>query len=106
MHHLPDFMVYESEDFAADESFQGYVLYKRAGDVEFWENWIKQHPDKQHVIEESVELLLLLAPNKASKPEKQKQVELDRLLLSIRKPVPTPALPVWLEQEINTKMSN
>jgi len=39
-----------AEDFLCDESFQRYCTGEDKGDVQHWEAWIRQHPDKLPVI--------------------------------------------------------
>ena len=41
-----DFSSYNIENFAADESFLNYCFNNNTRDVEFWENWISNHPEK------------------------------------------------------------
>jgi transmembrane sensor len=78
----PDFHKYTSQNLAADESFQNYALRKNTADIEFWEDFIRKHPERQRDFEEAIELLALLDFRKA-RMAPDKQGEFDRLLSAI-----------------------
>jgi len=44
---------YKIEDFVLDESFRNWVLGRDQGDVAFWEEWIKTHPDMKPLVDEA-----------------------------------------------------
>jgi hypothetical protein len=44
---------YKIEDFVLDESFRNWVLGRDQGDVAFWEEWIKAHPDMKPLVDEA-----------------------------------------------------
>ncbi len=49
------------EDFVADESFIRYCSHQNEKDVQFWENWISEHPDQQTNVDQAVHLIESLA---------------------------------------------
>lgn len=56
-----DYSAYEAEDFIMDNSFRNYCLGNNETDIRFWENWIGENPEKQALIREAKEMLLLLS---------------------------------------------
>ena len=48
-----DFQDFTKEEFALNESFQNWHLQLNKEDVEFWEDWIKQHPYKLEEVEQA-----------------------------------------------------
>jgi transmembrane sensor len=82
MNGFSDFNDYTSHDFAANESFQSYVIRQRKEDIQFWEDFIRRNPGKQAEMEEAVEILSLLAFKKIKISAGQKELELTRLLFS------------------------
>ncbi|RRA99161.1 FecR domain-containing protein [Larkinella rosea] len=81
--HPSHYIHYTSEDFATDESFQAFVSGTNAEAVQFWEHFIREHPEKQREIDEARALISLLTPQKPVVSEEQKNRELERLLVSI-----------------------
>ncbi|MCF2446452.1 FecR domain-containing protein [Dyadobacter sp. CY345] len=53
-----DYSKYTVEEFATDEHFRQWILDPSEETVVFWDNWIKQNPDKQSTINQAIELLL------------------------------------------------
>ncbi|MEO5944605.1 MAG: FecR domain-containing protein [Ferruginibacter sp.] len=45
------------EDLIADESFAAWVFKTNALDVDKWERWIKENPDKEHLANEAANVL-------------------------------------------------
>lgn len=45
------------EDFLADASFRRWALGEAGDHVSFWENWLKQNPDKKELLEQSFTLV-------------------------------------------------
>jgi transmembrane sensor len=99
MHHLSDFIHYASEDFAANESFQAFVFRKKPQDVQFWEGWIAQHPEKAAEVEQAVELLKMLAPTALAPSISQKEQELERLFASLGESGDTPVIQLRAEEK-------
>ena len=54
-----DYIHFTSNDFALDEKFQQWVLNPDADNDRFWNDWIKQHPEKQKEITEAIDLVRL-----------------------------------------------
>jgi ferric-dicitrate binding protein FerR (iron transport regulator) len=52
-----DFQHYTVKDFVMNDSFQQWVL---KGNDYFWENWVKDHPEKSVEVEEAKRMLLSL----------------------------------------------
>lgn len=50
-----------AEDIAANEQFQNYCKASNKEDVAYWEQWIKEHPDKATIIEEAKSLVQFLS---------------------------------------------
>ncbi|MEH0155614.1 FecR domain-containing protein [Limibacter armeniacum] len=56
-----DYSEYNVEDFAANESFQHYVLGSAEEDVKFWNEWLEQHPDKWEEANKARDIILGLS---------------------------------------------
>lgn len=50
---------YTSEEFAADEFFQQWILQPDINSNTYWENWLRQHPEKREAIEEARQIILM-----------------------------------------------
>ncbi|QKZ14777.1 FecR family protein [Spirosoma sp. KUDC1026] len=57
---MHDYRQYEPEELAADVSFQRWKLYEAPVEREFWENWLRENPDKQDLIDKAQSVLLSL----------------------------------------------
>lgn len=55
-----DYLLYEPEDFAADESYLRYYFRLNAEDVSFWENWISNNPERLDIIINADQLISFL----------------------------------------------
>ena len=75
-----DFSSYTIENFAADESFLNYCFNNNASDVEFWENWISNHPEKAAEIASARKLVDALS---LKLPEQEYQQEYRRIKSAI-----------------------
>ena len=51
------YATYSTLDFVMDEYFQQWVLLPTEENEEFWQNWIKTHPEKKAAIEEAKNLI-------------------------------------------------
>lgn len=51
---------YQAEDFLSDDSFKQYCLGTDAAAVQFWESWIKAHPEKLEETEKARQLYYIL----------------------------------------------
>ena len=59
---MKNYTQYRVEDFVLDDYFRDWVLTKSAKCEAFWQEWIKNHPEKRPVVEEAREILLALQP--------------------------------------------
>lgn len=57
---MHDYRQYEPEELAADVSFQRWKLYEAPVECAFWENWLRQNPDKQDLVDKAYGVLLNL----------------------------------------------
>jgi ferric-dicitrate binding protein FerR (iron transport regulator) len=76
-----DYLLYEAEDFAADESYLRYYFRTHDADTAFWEDWISRHPERLDVITNADQLISLLA---LQLPDKEFQEEYSRMQAAIR----------------------
>ena len=53
------YLLYEPEDFAADEFFSGWVLYPTPVTESFWQEWLQKNPDRRKDIEIARQLVLI-----------------------------------------------
>jgi ferric-dicitrate binding protein FerR (iron transport regulator) len=51
---------YTAADLMADESFQNWFYKRNQEHIQFWEQWISQHPHKSKIVEEAIYLLTQL----------------------------------------------
>lgn len=58
-----DYLDYEIEDFLSDSGFCNYCLGKDRQDMEFWNEWIRVHPEKKEVVSRARELYYMLNGN-------------------------------------------
>ncbi len=49
---------YQLDDFVQDLSFRKWVLGKLPPENQFWENWLKTHPEKKALLEEAKSLVI------------------------------------------------
>ncbi len=59
----------EAEDFLCDESFQRYCPGEDKTDVQHWEAWIRQHPDKLPVVNAAKRLYEVLSLGQGNRLE-------------------------------------
>lgn len=64
-----------AEDFVCDESFQRYCLGTDPSAVDFWENWIKEHPHASGEIAEARKLFSLLNANQGNLQEQARELK-------------------------------
>lgn len=55
---MQDYKTYKAEEFASDPSFRKWVLDAGTEDLNFWENWLLEHPEKNEEIEQGRRILL------------------------------------------------
>ena len=64
------------EDFLADDFFQRWVLDPDVESNVFWQNWIRENPDKKALIEQAVGMVYNNTfPEKWSEQEKSRYLE-------------------------------
>lgn len=79
---MHNYRLYESTDFVLDEDFIQWV-YKARNDL-FWNDWLRQNPDKQIIVAEARRILLSLQPATAMIEENDVDDEVNKLLNTIR----------------------
>ncbi|KAA2240731.1 DUF4974 domain-containing protein [Chitinophaga agrisoli] len=70
-----NFHDYKVEDFVCDESFQRYCLDGNDTDTAFWENWIATHPERQALIAEARQMIVLLSAGQGNRLEQLRQLQ-------------------------------
>lgn len=83
MKRFTDFIDFNAEEFAANESFQSYVFKRKEDDIAFWEGFRSRHPEKLADIQEATDLLITLRFKYGKVKSQQKQAELDKLLAAL-----------------------
>lgn len=78
-----DFTKYEVLDLVEDPSFQDYIRKRNTESVQFWEQWITDHPDQAEKIEEATQFLQEIQLIEVDVPEDQTESLLKRINLSI-----------------------
>lgn len=53
-----DYRQYTANQFALDVSFRKWVLKNSPEDIQFWENWLSQNPDKELSIQKAKQIVL------------------------------------------------
>lgn len=71
-----DYLLYEAEDFAADESYLNYYFRLNKTDIVFWEDWIRHHPERLDVVTQADHLISLMA---LQLPDQELQEEFRRI---------------------------
>ena len=71
-----DYLLYEAEDFASNESYLRYYFRLNTTDIAFWEDWICRHPDRLDVIMNADQLISSLS---LQLPENEFQQEYERM---------------------------
>ena len=71
-----DFALYEAADFASDEFYQRYFFRMDEADIAFWENWIRDHPEKMEAIIQADQLLTIMT---LRLPEEEQALEFKRM---------------------------
>jgi ferric-dicitrate binding protein FerR (iron transport regulator) len=71
------------EDFILDESFREYVLGSSGSSVDFWKNWIQNHPEKEGEVAKASRILSTLLNSRKLAVPVDKQESLAELLKRI-----------------------
>lgn len=78
-----DLLSATSDDLAANESFQAFVLNEGGADIAFWQDFIFRHPEKQRDFNEAIELIRALRFHKKELRPDIKAAHLQQLLAKI-----------------------
>ena len=81
---MKDFRLFEITDFVLDEDFIRWIFEERPDDKNFWNNWLKQNPDKHLIIAEARQILLSLKIEEEQLSGQKVQSEIDRLLQTLQ----------------------
>lgn len=57
---MKNYIDFAAEDFATDEKFQNWVLKPAPESVDFWNNWMIDHPEKQEEVDKARRMIQLL----------------------------------------------
>src|SRR4051812_25541911 len=77
-----DHSLYRPEDFACDESYLRYYFKLDTKDIDYWEHWIRTHPEKLDTVMSADQLIGFLS---LQLPEDEFQHEYDRFTRAIAK---------------------
>ncbi len=71
---------YQVEDFISDESFINYYFQSNKNDRLFWDEWLINHPGKQALVKEAIQMLEALS---LTISEKEYRGELKKITTAI-----------------------
>tara|TARA_R110002126_G_C10490551_1_gene503830 strand:- start:6493 stop:7482 length:990 start_codon:yes stop_codon:yes gene_type:complete len=71
-------------NFLEDESFKNWVLQKNATDINFWEFWIDNNPEKKDLIQKAKDLILGISFHKNYVSKEKVTLEWNKLQLKIK----------------------
>ncbi|MCF0038506.1 FecR family protein [Dyadobacter fanqingshengii] len=74
---MQDYARYDIKDFLADEAFCRWVLHQKPADNAFWENWVRNNPDRASIVTTAKELISEIhhAQNYLSEDELQRELQ-------------------------------
>lgn len=72
------------DDFLQDPSFNNWVLQNNGTDINFWEFWIANNPDRKQVVEEAKDLILGFSFNKNLVSDEKVSLEWNKLASKIQ----------------------
>lgn len=76
---MQDYARYEIKDFLADEAFCRWVLHQKPADNAFWENWVRNNPERSSIVTHAKELIAEIHHAQDYLSEEELQHELHRL---------------------------
>ncbi|KAA0988844.1 FecR family protein [Dyadobacter aurulentus] len=76
---MQDYARYDIKDFLADEAFCRWVLHQKPADNAFWENWVRNNPDRAGIVTAAKELISEIHHAQDYLSEEELQLELQRL---------------------------
>jgi Fe2+-dicitrate sensor, membrane component len=88
---MKDFRLYDITDFVLDEDFIRWVQQNRPEDNQFWNNWLRQHPEKHLAVAEARRIIDSIRMEASTIPEAEVEQEIDKLLQTIGT---TPVIPI------------
>jgi transmembrane sensor len=102
-----DYLLYEPEDFASDESYLRYYFKLNDADVAFWQNWVRNHPERLDIITNADHLIGFLALHL---DETEFQLEYERIIQAIsseqHKVTGDSAIPLQKKRTIGSQRSS
>ena len=85
---MKDYRLFDISDFVMDEDFIRWVHRGTKADDDFWNNWLYQNPGKHIIVAEARRILQSLAVEEKAINISEKENEIGRLLLAIKKQPP------------------
>lgn len=85
---MKDYRLFDISDFVMDEDFIRWVHRGTKADDDFWNNWLYQNPGKHIIVAEARQILQSLAVEQKAINISEKENEIGRLLLAIKKQPP------------------
>lgn len=79
-----DFTAYHPIDFLKEESFLRWQLLHSEEDELFWQSWMRDYPEKQHVIEEAIHLFSSFKMNDEHFSSEEKSLILNNIHRKMR----------------------
>ena len=76
---MQDYARYDIKDFLADEAFCRWVLHQKPADNAFWENWVRNNPDRASIVTTAKELISEIHHAQNYLSDEELQYELQRL---------------------------
>jgi Fe2+-dicitrate sensor, membrane component len=88
---MKDFRLYDITDFVLDEDFIRWVQQGRPEDNQFWNNWLRHHPEKHLAVAEARRIIDSIRMEESALPDFTVEQEIDKLLNTIGT---TPVIPI------------
>jgi ferric-dicitrate binding protein FerR (iron transport regulator) len=82
---MKDFRLYDVTDFVLDEDFIRWVQQGRPEDNQFWNNWLRKHPQKHLAVAEARRIIESIRIEENVPAQNDIEQEIDKLLLTISK---------------------
>jgi len=80
---MKDYRLFDISDFVIDDDFIRWVIEGKKADNEFWDNWLKEHPDKYMIVAEARKILESLRTEEPIISDEERENEINRLLHTI-----------------------
>ncbi|WP_353718106.1 FecR domain-containing protein [Dyadobacter sp. 676] len=75
---------YTANDFVADPFFRSWVLDDAPDAMDFWQSWLKEHPDRREEVDEARAFLYVLAERKLRMGAGELDGRVQRLIAQVR----------------------